>query len=172
MRARRFQQGMTLMIALVMLVVITLFVVTMIRLSSTNATIVGNMQAQKSVDAEAQQAVEVALGSYAFFDDVIQNKNTWAGNLDKLSYATLWANYLPSGVVAGTAAPATLSGSITLYRPQCVHFETASGYSALSAVAPQDTFWDIRVEASDAFTSATTEMHQGVRVRLPPGNCP
>lgn len=169
MRARRSQQGMTLLIALVMLVVITLFVLTMMRISGTNATIVGNMQAQKGVDAEAQQAVEVALGSYTFFDDVINSKNYW-GTKTSLTYAELWANYRPSG--AGATAPGTLAGSITLYRPQCVHYEVASGYSALSGVAPQDTFWDVRVDAADAFTSSTTEMHQGVRMRLPAGNCP
>jgi len=169
-RASRSQQGMTLVIAMVMLVVITLFVVTMIRMSGTSATIVGNMQAQKSVDSEAQQAAEVALGNFAFFDDVIQNKNAWAGTLDKISYAVLWDKYRPSG--ASATPPAMLAGDIALYRPQCVHFETAPGYSALSAVAPQDTFWDIRVDASDAFTKATTETHQGVRIRLPAGNCP
>lgn len=168
MRAR--QSGMTLLIAMVMLVVITLFVLSMMRLSSTNTAIVGNMQAQKTVETEAQQAVEVALGSFTFFDDVIRSQNTWAGNTASVSYAALWTNYTPTG--AGATAPATLSGSITLYRPQCVHFETATGYSALSAVAPQDTFWDIRADAADAFTSATSEMHQGVRVRLPAGNCP
>lgn len=168
MRGR--QNGMTLLIALIMLIVITLFVLSMMRLSSTNTAIVGNMQAQKTVETEAQQAVELALGSFTFFDDVIRNQNTWAGNQASADYATLWAAYKPSG--AGATAPATLSGTITMYRPQCVHFETATGYSALSPVAPQDTFWDIRVDAADAFTSVTTEMHQGIRMRLPPGNCP
>lgn len=168
-RLHRSQRGMTLLIAMVLLVVITLFVVSMIRLGNTNANIVGNMQAQKAVVAEAQQAVEVGLSSYTFFDDVIQSKNYW-GTKTSLTYAELWANYAPSGALS--TPPATQSGSITLYRPQCVYFETASGYSALSGVAPQDTYWDMRVDASDAFTSATTEVHQGIRMRLPAGNCP
>lgn len=165
--ARNSQRGMTLLIAMVMLVVITLFVVSMMRLSTTNTAIVGNMQAQKAVEAEAQQAVEVALGSFTFFDDVIRNQNSWAGTAASLTYAQLWTAYR-----SGLTAPGTQSGSITLYRPQCVHFETASGYSALSGVAPQDTFWDVRVDATDSFTTATTEMHQGVRIRLPANNCP
>lgn len=169
MRVRQSQSGMTLLIAMVMLVVITLFVLSMMRLSRTNTAIVGNMQSQKAVEAEAQQAAEVALGNFTFFDDVIGNKNSWAGNAASMSFATLWANYTPSGA---SAVPATLSGTMTLYRPQCVHFEPAPGYSALSAIAPQDTFWDARVDAADAFTSATTEMHQGVRIRLPANNCP
>ncbi len=170
MRRYRSQRGMTLMIAMVMLVVITLFVVSMIRLSSTNTAIIGNMQAQKAVEAEAEQAVEIALGSYAFFDDVIKNQNSWAANQSTLAYSALWAAYKPAG--AGATAPATQSGTITLYRPQCLYFETARGYSALSGVAPQDTFWDVRVDAADAFTSSTIETHQGIRMRLPAGNCP
>ena len=42
-RAVRRQQGMVLIVTLAMLVVITLFVISMIRLGNTNATIVGNM---------------------------------------------------------------------------------------------------------------------------------
>lgn len=169
-RARGTQKGMTLLIAMVMLVVITLFVTSMIRMSGTNSAIVGNMQAQKQVESEAQQVIEVGLSGFTFFDDVIQNKGAWASAKTTMSYTDVWANYKPASAT-GTI-PGTLAGEITLYRPQCVHFETASGYSALSAVAPQDTYWDIRADAKDAFTNATTEIHQGVRMRLPANNCP
>ncbi len=168
------QRGMTLLVSLIMLMVITLFVISMVRLSSSNIAAVANMQSQKVVETEAQQAVEIAVGKFNFFDDVISNSgagaNAWASNATTISYATLWTNYKPTG--AGTTAPATQSSAITISRPQCVYYEPSTGYSALSGVAPQDTYWDVQVVATDSFTGASTEMHQGVSMRLPAGNCP
>lgn len=170
MRTARPQRGMTLLIALIMLVVITLFVVSMVRLSNTNAAIVGNMQAQKAVQAEAQQAIEVALNSFEFFDDAIQEDNAWVNPATEyLSYADLWTGYKPSA--AGVTPPATQSNDIRIFRPQCTYFEPSSGYSALSGVAPQDTYWDLQVVSADSQSGAITEMHQGVQMRLPAGNC-
>jgi Tfp pilus assembly protein PilX len=182
-RLRQRQDGMVLIVTLAMLVVITLFVISMIRLGNTNATIVGNMQAQKGVEAEAQQAIEMAVNKYSFFDDAIQETNTWASPTYAFAWysaagttptgltaaaATVYANYTPTGA---TAAPATQSDTIQVYRPQCLFFEPTTGYSALSGIAPQDTYWDIAVVASDARTGASSEIHQGLQVRLPAGNC-
>jgi len=160
---------MVLIVTLAMLVVITLFVISMIRLGNTNAIIVGNMQAQKGVEGEAQQAIEMALSKYPFFDDAIQEANSWATTTTAyITYSALWTNYTPAGA---TAAPATQSDDIKVYRPQCLYFEPTSGYSALSGIAPQDTYWDLPVTASDSKTGASTEVHQGIEMRLPAGNC-
>lgn len=170
MRTRRSaQDGMVLLVTLVMLVVITLFVVSMVRLSNTNALIVSNMQAQKGIEAEAQQAIEIAMNRFSFWEDAMTGANTWANSTTaSVSYSALWTAYKPTGA---TAAPATQADAITVYRPQCQFFEPASGYSALSGVAPQDTYWDLRVDAADSKTGASTEIHQGVQMRLPAGNC-
>jgi hypothetical protein len=167
LRAR--QAGMVLMVTLVMLIVITLFVISMVRLSNTNAIIVGNMQAQKAVEAEAQQAAELALNKFTFWEDAMTTANSWSSSTSaSLSYSALWTAYTPTGA---SAAPKTQSDNITIYRPQCLYYEPATGYSALSGVAPQDTYWDLQVTASDSKTGASTEIHQGVQMRLPAGNC-
>ena len=169
MRSARSQQGMVLLITLIMLVVITLFVMSMVRLGNTNAAIVGNMQAQKGVEAEAQQAIEMALNRFQFFDEAMTEVASWANPATTyLSYADLWNAYKPAGA---TAVPATRADDIKIYRPQCLFFEPATGYSALSGVAPQDTYWDIQANAGDSKTGAGTEIHQGVQMRLPAGNC-
>jgi len=166
--ARR-QEGMVLIVTLAMLVVITLFVISMVRLGNTNAVIVGNMQAQKGVEAEAQQAIEIAMNKFNFFDDAISETGTWATSTTAyVSYSTVWTNYTPTGA---SAAPATLSDDFKVYRPQCLFFEPTSGYSALSGIAPQDTYWDIMATASDSKTGASSEIHQGLEMRLPAGNC-
>jgi hypothetical protein len=168
---RRAQSGMVLIVTLAMLVVITLFVISMIRLGNTNAVIVGNMQAQKGVESEAQQAIEMALNKFQFFDDTIQETNSWAASTTEyVTYSALWTAYTPTGA---TVRPATLANAsdIKIYRPQCIFFEPATGYSALSGVAPQDTYWDMSVIAKDDKTGASTEIHQGIQIRLPAGNC-
>jgi Tfp pilus assembly protein PilX len=162
------QRGMTLVIVLIMLVMITLFVVTMVRLTSTNASVVGNMQAQKVVETEAQQAIEIAVNKFEFFNDALNNQNAWPSTASYIDATTLWSTYAPSG--AGTAAPNTQS-TIKVFRPQCVYAAPASGYSALSTVSPQDSTWDIKITAEDGTTGATSEMHQGIKMRLPAGSC-
>jgi hypothetical protein len=159
---------MTLVIVLIMLVMVTLFVVTMVRLTTTNATVIGNMQSQKVVEMEAQQAVEIAINKFDFFSDSLNNTGGWPSGTTTINAATLWSTYAPTG--AGTTAPTTQS-TITVHRPQCVYAAPASGYSALSNVSPQDSNWDIKIVAVDSVTGATTEMHQGIKMRLPAGSC-
>ena len=173
-RSFRRERGLTLLITLIMLVVITLFVVSMIRLNSINTAIVNNMRAQKMVDAEAQQQIEIALNKFQFFDDVISAAGSWSDpSTTYLAADTLWANtsYRPTG--GGTTRPATQTSAANLkiYRPQCTYWEPSSGYSALSGVAPQDTYWDMKATASDSTSGASTEIHQGIQIRLPAGNC-
>ena len=162
------QQGATLLVVLIMLVMVTLFVVSMIQLSGTNASVVGNMQAQRMVETEAAQAVEIVINKYNFFDDAINNQNAWASNKTSLTLAELWTAYPLTGASGTTPA---MQSTITVARPQCIYSATATGYSALSNVSPQDTAWDLQVNAADNFTGAVTEIHQGVRMRLPSGSC-
>ncbi len=61
------QRGMTLVVSLIMLVVITLFVLSAIRLSTANLRTVGNMQARNEAAAASQRAIEDLLSSPAAF---------------------------------------------------------------------------------------------------------
>ena len=170
-RPHSAERGMTLIVVLIMLIVITLFVVSMVRLNSTNTAIISNMRAQKSVESEAQQQVEIAVNQYQFFSDVINKTGNWSS--DSTTFITdtqLWTAYKPTGATSG-GAPAKQSNDVKIYRPQCTYSQTATGYSALSGVAPQDTYWDMQVTTSDSATGATAEIHQGIQIRLPPGNC-
>ena len=149
----RRQHGATLLVVLVMLVMITLFVLSMIRLSNTNLRVVGNMQAQKALASSAQQAVEVNLSTITFFNDAINNTGTWAGNV--------------------ASRTTTINGyTITYTRPTCIYSLPATGYSATSNISPEDTDWELTVSSTDPLTGATTSMAQGVKMRLPQGNCP
>jgi len=62
------ERGATLIITLVMLVLLTMFAVSAITLSSATSRIVGNMQAKKTTDAIAQRVVDQVLSEGLFGD--------------------------------------------------------------------------------------------------------
>lgn len=151
-RAHRQQRGVTLLISLIMLLVLTLFAVTMIRLSNTNVVVVGNMQAQRALVAAAQQAIETDLNSASFYNDQINQTGPWAG-----------------GVTTSTSN--INSYTVTLNKPKCIYTTKSAGYSAISNVAPDDDYFEVSSTSTDPITGASTTVVQGVKVTLPQGNC-
>lgn len=138
------QRGAVLVIALVMLVVLTLFVISSTHIASGNLRIVGNMQSKLNVEAVSQEALEQVISDIAPF-------------------------YSPSSLVAVTA-PSGMT--VTVGNRSCVRATPAHGYSAVSGMSPEDTFWDVPITVTDSITGAATATAQGVRIRLPAGNCP
>jgi Tfp pilus assembly protein PilX len=63
MRAHRGQSGLTLVVSLIMLIVLTLLVVSAIRFGNINLKITGNAQTQTEAAAAAQVAVEQQIQS-------------------------------------------------------------------------------------------------------------
>ena len=153
MTRRAFQDGTTLLVVLVMLVMITLFVISMVRLSSTNLRVVGNMQAQRALESSAQQAIEDKISTITFFNDAIGNTGTW-----------------PAGT--NTVNTAVNGYTVTISRPVCVYYQVAEGYSATSAVSPEDTQWEVQAASTDPITSATIQVRQGLKMRLTANSCP
>ncbi len=147
------QSGATLLIVLIMLVMITLFVVSMIRLSTTNLKVVGNMQTQRAMESSAQQAVENSISTVTFFNDAANSTGQW-----------------PTGTA--TISQTVNGYTVAIARPVCIYSIPATGYSATSSISPEDTSWEIGASSSESSTGAQIEMAQGVKIRLPAGNCP
>jgi Tfp pilus assembly protein PilX len=61
-------RGATLVITLIMLVLLTLFAISAVTLSSSTSAIVGNMQAKKTTDAIAQRTVDQVISEGLFGD--------------------------------------------------------------------------------------------------------
>lgn len=137
------QRGMTLVIALAMLVVITILGISAIRMSSSSLQVVGNMQWRKAAENLAMTAIEQTMNSSAPF-------------------------YAPTAAVAFTA-PAGYT--VTIGNRTCLRSTPAKGYSALSAVAPEENYWEFSVAVNDTITGANTSMTQGVKVRQLSGSC-
>ena len=153
MKMLRFQRGVTLLVVLVMLVMITLFVLSMVRLSSTNLKVIGNMQAQRALESSAQQAIETDISASSFFEDTATNTGLWTGGVASVNV-----------VVNGY--------TVMVNRPACIYSAPATGYSAISGISPEDTNWEVGASSSDSLTGAQMSIVQGVKIRLPAGNCP
>ena len=67
-RTRGSEQGATLVITLIMLVLITMFAISAITLSNSTSKVVGNMQAKKTTDAMAQRVVDQVISEGLFGD--------------------------------------------------------------------------------------------------------
>lgn len=142
---RNRQKGIVLVVTLILLVVLTLFVLSSTRLSTGNLRIVGNMQARQAADSLAQQTIEQVLSSIGPF-------------------------YNPTTPVP-IVAPSGMT--ITISNRTCIRATTAPGYSAVpGSVSPDDTYWNLSVSVLDTITNSSTVVTQGVRIRLPAGNCP
>lgn len=139
------QRGMTLVVGLIMLLVITLLVVSAVRLSTANLRTVGNMQARNEAAAASQRAIEDMMSSTAAFT-------------------------APAAIVPTT--PVTVNVNKTDYSvaratPVCVRTEPVTGNSYdNSGLALQDTYWDLEATATNSKSGASVTTHQGVKVRL------
>jgi len=146
------QQGATLLVTLIMLVVLTMFAVSGFNLSSVNLRIAGNFQAQRYVDAVAQQAIEQVISS------------TTAFSLTPTA-STICVN--------GSGTDCTGGLNVAMAAPTCNYTATAKGYTKkIGELTPEDTDWEVRATVVDPLTQARAVVAQGVRIRMLAGNCP
>lgn len=67
MKMHRRQQGMTLVMALIMLVLLTVLALTSFSLGNSNLQVVSNMQQREQAIAAANQVIEETISSPRFF---------------------------------------------------------------------------------------------------------
>ena len=138
------QKGAVLFIALVLLLIMTLFAVSSINLSTVNLKIVGNMQAIRTMDSDAQDAIEQTLSNMGNFS------------------LTPAASTITSSI-----------STVTVAAPECIDSRVATGYSAVAGdIIPEDNTWELVATVTDNVTGATSTIHQGVEIRMLAGNCP
>lgn len=172
MSPRSRQQGMTLVVALVMLVVLTLLVVSAVRFGNINLKISGNMQAETEAQAAAQVALEQAV-------DVINA----APNISAI----------PKGDV--TVSTGGISYTVSVSKPAClftkniptikleptdpkdeVCFEsqdpgsdsliTAANALTRNSTACKEQQWDVQTAVNDGASGANASLLQGVSLRV------
>jgi len=157
------QRGMTLIISMVMLVILTLFVVSGIRIANINLRITANYQWQKEMEALTDSAIEQLVSASTTFD----NSAIQAGTaVDQVICA--------DGVVGAPGSCTITNPQVgTVTTPRCTSSKVATGYSKkLDALSPDDNEWLIKSTATDSFSGAKVTVYRGVTVRMLANNCP
>jgi Tfp pilus assembly protein PilX len=148
--SRRSQQGATLVVGLIMLVLITLVVTSAFTLSSGNLKAVSNMQFRNEAIAAANKAIEQVIGSSftkapAGEEIIVDIDNDPAT-----------PNY-----VVDIAAPTCIRASVALAAVQ-----SSLKLPAMSNQSHWNTVWDIDATVTDEVSGASSRIRQGVRVLL------
>lgn len=165
------QTGVTLVVSLIMLIVLTLLVVAAIRSGNTNLRISGNMQVQTEAAAAAQVAIEQVISSdftTAPAEQQIQVNTgaaTYAVQITKptcdnsvpLKNDLLDADKEEDQVCLNSA----INKNIGIF--------DENGLPIITPTACYQQDWDIHAEINDADTGARIEHHQGVSLRVPGG---
>lgn len=138
------QRGMTLVVSLVMLLMLTMFALSTMNLSNSNLKVVGNQQAQRAVEAAAQQAIEQVISGSAVFKTGAQIAQTF-----------------------------TIDGfTVAVTAPVCQRAVVATGGSEnIEIIVPEMALFEIQASTTDAVSGATVSVRQGVDLMLPSGNC-
>jgi Tfp pilus assembly protein PilX len=150
--SRHAQRGVTLVVGLIMLVLITLIVTTAFTLSTTNLKSVGNMQLRNEAIAAANIAIDAEIG-------------------------TSFINNIPAAV-SGAAVDIN-DDTITDYivdidAPVCVRATTATNQSlssvtlgpSMSSLVQWNTVWDFNALATNAASGAAVRVREGARVLI------
>lgn len=156
------ERGAALFVTLILLVVITLFALSMINSNIVSTRVVAAQQSEKTMELAAEQALEKFISTSANF---------------------LPAPTTTTSVPVTTPAYGTASGdsssnrkAVTVSAPKCIGETVAAGYSLCGTnfgcpPVPKDTTWEISATASDSATGASVSVTEGVKIQLPSGNC-
>lgn len=145
---RFYQSGISLLVSLVMLVVLTLIVVSAVMTSNLGLRIAGNAQIRQEAVTAAQMVIDSKLDNLAYFNGTD-------------------TDYSESVDINGDG---TIDYSVTLNAPTCLELNSVPGYSAPhEESAPRDTLWDIEAEVENLESGLNMVVHQGVKVRVQVG---
>jgi len=161
------QEGMTLLVSLIMLVVLTLFAITAIRTGNIGFKIVGNQQAQKLMEASAKEAIEQTVSNLGNFDaaNAIAPSTTTAQRI--------CVNAQSGDPVVAIPPANCVSGTQVDVAPVRCISTTRSQYDSLTqATATFDNTWEIVTTVTDSLTGAKATFHQGVKIRMLSNSCP
>lgn len=177
-RLKRKQQGMTLVIALIMLVLMTMFTISNFKMGNSSLQIVGNMQQRSQAQSAAQSTIEEAISTTQFTTSPAAALRTPCGGVANTRCFGVNGNTTNDLTVTLNPAPLCVSSqsianaSLNLSNPDdagCAvgaaqSFGIAGSASGASLCA--NTLWQLTAVAADNVTKANTTIVQGVTVRV------
>lgn len=156
---RNAQQGATLIVGLIMLLLLTLMVSSAFMLSGVNLSAVNNAQLRDEATAAANAALEEVLGSLTTF-------------------TAPTAKTIVVGQDTVTVAPAVCMRAVDVKSESSADATPNILIEGLDnvggATGYQDTYWNVVASVNNAATGVNVAVNQGVKIRLPanPNPCP
>lgn len=151
------QRGVTLIIGMIMLVLITVMVISAYSLSSTNFKAVGNMQFRNESIAAANKAIEQVIGTNfatGFITVPDQQSITYDNNNDTSPDYTVTVDK-PECVQASVTSGGLGTGQFSSVDLE--GFNVGTNYTAL---------FDIKATVTDAVSGTAVVVRQGVRTQI------
>lgn len=178
MTARKSQQGATLVIALIILVLLALLGTSAYQTSTTDLKASGNMQARTEALNAAQEAIETVISSSQFVSDPANAVATPCGAAN-----TLCSDYNGDGVAEYTTRLTPAPACVAVKVIKVAELDLASsddlgcvvGQSQLFGVAGAggggdslcaNSTWQVTAEASSASSGAKVTVSQGIGIRV------
>jgi type II secretory pathway pseudopilin PulG len=171
------QRGVTLVVALVMLVIISMLAISTFNLGKSSIQVVGNMQSRDEAIAASRQVIDEALSNKLFFespDDTLNqpcngpNTRCIDVNGDGMVDITTTLTPSPSCVKARTIKVNELDFTNTEDQ-NCSVGEGGTGLIVGAKTGNSlcaNSTWEITAVSTDAVTESRVEVVQGVNVRV------
>ena len=176
---RNSQRGVTLFMALIMLILLTLIAVTTLNLGNSSLQIIGNFQHRNEALGAAQEAIEKALSTTRLLTNPANVFATPCGaanttcvdlNGDTVNDITVQLTPQPSCVKAQVVPNAQLD--LALPDDLACSIAPTQGTFGIVGVPTgnsqcTDSIWEVRAVATDATTQSSVAVTEGAAVRVP-----
>lgn len=171
MNPRRNQTGITLVVSLIMLIVLTLLVVSAIRFGNINLKIAGNAQTEAEATAATQVALEKTLQQVAAADkiDAIAAQPALVVSTGGASYTVNVAKptcILSSSINNRDLDPSKAADRACFGTDDVDKLAGADGKLLEPPTSCKAQQWDIAASMSDTSSGAQVSMLQGVSLRV------
>lgn len=135
------QEGAILAISLIVLVILSAAALSAVNIARIDLKIASNVQSQEMVSNNLNQSLEKHISDIAVFNEP-EKAHDQVGIAD-----------------------------IEIAKSECVASKPSSGYSALSGISPEDTYWKIEATARDSVTGVSMAVTQGMKIKMLSGYC-
>ncbi|HYF20458.1 MAG TPA: pilus assembly PilX N-terminal domain-containing protein [Ramlibacter sp.] len=165
------QSGMTLIVALVMLIVLSLLVVSAIRFSNINLKIAGNVQSETEATAAAQLALETTvkeiIGSSNIATIAAQPEVTVSTGGTSYKVAVSAPSCIFTKNINNNELDPTKSADQVCFEgTDTERLVDASGNLTTTPTACRDQQWDVQAAVNDTSSGAKVTVLQGIAVRV------
>jgi hypothetical protein len=150
----RRQSGVSLVVGLIMLVLITVMVTSAVMLSTTNLRAVGNMQSRDEALAAANTAMEQVISGPFFINPVAQTIEVDIDNDDTIDYVV--ALRAPQ-CIGDAQLPAAAIPPSSLSLGPAFNFAVANFFQ---------TLWELDATVTHVASGTSVRVRQGVRAML------